>query len=127
MYSRQRYSQHGHMGPQMMGPGPFGGHQQQMMNPYGGSRPMMGMQQPMNGGRQMRGQAMGRGQGRRNGGGLLSKILGGKKQGSQLAGRQGILGAGRAVQSNSGGVGSILQTLAIQTVLQDFLTIRNRF
>jgi YqfQ-like protein len=121
MYSRQRYSQHGHMGPYMMGPGPFGGHQQQMMNPYRGSGPMMGLQQPMNGGRHMMGQAMGRGQGRRSGGGLLSKILGGKKQGGQLAGRQGIQGAGRAVQSGSGGVGSILRTLGNPDSLTGFL------
>ena len=109
------------MGPHMMGSGPFGGHQQQMMNPYGGSGPMMGLQQPMNGGRHMMGQAMGRGQERRNGGGLLSKILGGKKQGGQLAGRQGIQGAGRAVQSGSGGVGSILRTLSNPDSLTGFL------
>lgn len=121
MYSRQRYSQHGHMGPQMMGSGPFGRHQQQMMNPYGGSGPMMGLRQPMNGGRHMMGQAMGRGQERRNGGGLLSKILGGKKQGGQLAGRQGIQGAGRAVQSGSGGVGSILRTLSNPDSVTGFL------
>ncbi|MEH7245582.1 VrrA/YqfQ family protein [Neobacillus niacini] len=122
MYTRQRYPQHRQMGPQMMmGPGPFGGHPQQRMNPYGG--PMMGLNQPSNGGRPMMGQGMvrGQGQGRRNGGGLLSKILGGKKQGTQSGGLRGMLTAGRAAPSGSGGVGSILQTLSNPDGLTGFL------
>ena len=123
MYSRQRYPQQGHMGPQMMGLGPFRGHQQQMMNPYGGSGPRMGMQQPMNGGRHMMGQGIGRGQGqgKRNGGGLLAKILGGKKQGNQSGGFRGIQTASRAASSGTGGVGSILQTLSNPASLTGFL------
>jgi hypothetical protein len=121
MHSRQRYPLNGHMGPYMMGPGPFGGHQQQMMNPYGGNGPMMGLQQPMNGGRhmmgQMQGRGRGRGQGRRNGGGLLSKILGGKKQSNQLADHGGM----RAASTGTGGVGSILQTLSNPESISGFL------
>ncbi|SDM19331.1 YqfQ family protein [Bacillus sp. OK048] len=126
MYTRQRYPQHGQMGRQMlMGSGPFGGHQQQMMNPYGGRS--MGLQQANNGGRPLMGQGMGRGrgrgqgQGRRNGGGLLSKILGGKKQGNQSGGFKGLQTASRAAPSGTGGVGSILQTLSNPGSLTGFL------
>lgn len=118
MHSRQRYPLYSQMGPYMMGPGPFGGgHQQQMMNPYGGNGQMMGFQQPMVGGRHVMGQTKGRGQGRRNGGGLLSKILGGKKQGNQLASQ----GGRRAASTSTGGVGSILQTLSNPESISGFL------
>lgn len=102
-----------------MGRGPYGG-QQHMMNPYGGSGPMMGFQQNYNSGSAMMGQTMGRGQGRRNGGGLLSKILGGKKQGNQARGLGGVQTAGRAAPSG-GGVGSLLQTLSNPNSLTGFL------
>ncbi|WP_260631478.1 YqfQ family protein [Neobacillus niacini] len=117
---RPRYPMHGRMGPQMMGPGPFGG-QQHMINPYGGNGQMMGLQQTMNGGRPMMGQNMGRGQGRRNGGGLLSKILGGNKQKNQPAGIGGMRQAGRAAAGGTGGIGSILQTLSNPDSLSGFL------
>ncbi|WP_052427400.1 VrrA/YqfQ family protein [Neobacillus niacini] len=117
---RPRFPQHGHMGPNMMGPGPYGG-QQHMIPHYGGNGPMMGLQQNFNGGRPMMGQTMGRGQGRRNGGGLLSKILGGKKQGNQRSGLGGIKAGPRAVPSGSGGVGSILQTLRNPDSITGFL------
>ena len=116
---RPRYPMYGHMSPNMMGRGPYGG-QQHMMNPYGGSGPMMGFQQNYNSGSAMMGQTMGRGQGRRNGGGLLSKILGGKKQGNQPRGLGGVQTAGRAA-SSGGGVGSLLQTLSNPTSLTGFL------
>lgn len=116
---RPRYPMYGHMSPNMMGRGPYGG-QQHMMNPYGGSGPMMGFQQNYNSGSAMMGQTMGRGQGRRNGGGLLSKILGGKKQGNQARGLGGVQTAGRAAPSG-GGVGSILQTLSNPNSLTGFL------
>lgn len=116
---RPRYPMYGHMSPNMMGRGPYGG-QQHMMNPYGGSGPMMGFQQNYNSGSAMMGQTMGRGQGRRNGGGLLSKILGGKKQGNQARGLGGVQTAGRAAPSG-GGVGSILQTLSNPNSLTGFI------
>ncbi|WHZ01764.1 VrrA/YqfQ family protein [Neobacillus sp. YX16] len=103
---RPRYPIYGHMGPNMMGRGPYGG-QQRMMNPYGGSGQMIG-------------QTMGRGQGRRNGSGLLSKILGGKKQGNQRAGLGGAQTAGRAA-SSGGGVGSLLKTLSNPNSLTGFI------
>jgi hypothetical protein len=116
---RPRYPIYGHMSPNMMGRGPYGG-QQHMMNPYSGSGPMMGFQQNYNSGSAMMGQTMGRGQGRRNGGGLLSKILGGKKQGNQARGLGAVQTAGRAAPSG-GGVGSLLQTLSNPNSLTGFL------
>ncbi|MEH6994492.1 VrrA/YqfQ family protein [Neobacillus drentensis] len=116
---RPRYPMYGHMGPNMMGRGPYGG-QQHMMNPYGGSGQMMGFQKNSNSGSAMMGQTMGRGQGRRSGGGLLSKILGGKKQGNQRSGLGGAQTAGRAA-SSGGGVGSLLQTLSNPNSLTGFL------
>jgi hypothetical protein len=117
---RTRYSMYGHMGPNMMGRGPYGGQQQHIMNPYGGSGHMMGFQQNFNSGSPMMGQSMGRGQGRRTGGGLLSKILGGKKQGNQARGPGGVQTASRAA-SSGGGVGSLLQTLSNPNSLTGFL------
>jgi hypothetical protein len=107
---RARFPMQGQMGPNMMGPGHYGGQQR-----------MMGFQQNFNGGRPMMGQTMGRGQGRRNGGGLLSKILGGKKQGNQFSGPRGMQTANGAVQNGSRGVGSILQTLSNPDSLTGFI------
>lgn len=117
---RPRYTPHGHMGANMMGPGPFGG-QQYMMPPYGSYGPMMGYQQNFTGGRPRMGQTMGRGQGKRNGGGLLSKILGGKKQGNQFNGPRGILTANQTASNPSRGIGSVLQTLSNPDSLTGFL------
>jgi hypothetical protein len=103
-----------------MGRGPYGGQQQHMMNPYGGSGQMVGFQQNYNSGSPVMGQSMGRGQGKRTGGGLLSKILGGKKQGNQVRGPGGAQTAGRAA-SSGGGVGSLLQTLSNPNSLTGFL------
>jgi hypothetical protein len=116
---RPRFTPHGHMGANMMGPGRFGG-PQHTMPPYGGYGPMMGFQN-VNGARPMMGQNMGRGQGRRNGGGLLSKILGGKKQSNPISGPRGMNTANSAVPNRSGGVGSILQTLSNPDSLTGFL------
>ncbi|WHX99341.1 VrrA/YqfQ family protein [Neobacillus sp. DY30] len=118
---RPRLPLHGHMGANMMAPGPFGG-QQHMVPPYGGYGPRIGYQQNYRtGGRPMMGQMAGRGQGRRNGGGLLSKILGGKKQGNQFSGPRGMQPANQAAQKGSRGVGSILQTLSNPDSLTGFL------
>lgn len=112
---RPRFPLHGRMGP-----GHYGG-QHHMMTPYGGYGPMMGIQQQFTSGRPMIGQTMGRGQGKRNGGGLLSKILGGKKQGNQLAGQRGMQTSSRGLSNGTGGMGSILQSLSNPDSITGFI------
>ena len=131
MYARQRYPQHGHMGPQMMGLGPFGGHQQQRMNPYGGSGPRMGMQQPMNGGRHMMGQGMGRGQGQGKAEEMAAdyypKFWVGKNKAINLGDLKVYRQRAALLPVVQEELAPSFKHLVILTVLQEFSTTPNRF